>query len=193
MEIKEVSADSPGTTKFYQIDEKDVVDIGGLFRASEEFKPENVEKIALTCAWTEHSENLDAISDPDKIFSKIQNPTVYCPYPEELFHGQKEWVETVEDGDVIELSGYRFEAIVIDLGKKEAMFYHSKKKILFCGDVPHILENTDSISEETKNRLEEVKNLNLNEVYPAIVTGGKEMSDYNQEYIRVMIDSVQEK
>lgn len=194
MEVKEISGDSPGTTKVYQIDGKDVIDIGGAGVISDDFKPEGVEKIALTCSWIEHTENLNLIKDDKGVFSKIKDPVVYCADPQKLFYGNKEWVEFIEDGDEIELSGYRFEVIVVDVGnrREETMYYNSKEGILFCGDVPAMIEGKESIPHSTLTRLKEVSGWEIEEVYPAIVTDGKEMSDYDQEYIRNLIDSIQE-
>lgn len=169
MKVEEVSGDVPGTTRVHQIDGKDTVDIGGdgFLDVSDAFELKSVERIALTCPWTEHSNNLRHIANGVEPFDVVDDPTVYCSEPDELWWGEPEWVHEIEHGDTVTLSGYRFEVIVIPMGYRETMFYNSKNGVLFSGDVFAMLPSED-LSEEAAERLRGLTELSIRDVYTAI-------------------------
>lgn len=194
MKIKEVSGDNPGTTNVYQINRGDIVDIGGAGMISDKFQPANVEKVALTCSWIEHAENFEYVAKSIEPFDEVEVSKIYCPDPQNLLYGDPDKVVEIKDGDSISLSGYKFEVIIIEGQEfKEAMYYNQKNKILFAGDIIHILETKGNLTPHIEEAVNRLKELNLEDVYPAILSDNRETEDYTPQYIEELIEKFEKK
>jgi hypothetical protein len=181
-----------GNPNVYQIDGKDLIDIGNNSLKGVDFDAEKVDKIAISdYDWENVGQLYIFPLEKDEAFpkkSEMADPTIISVFDvnvENKFFPPEIDLELdlVQQGDEVELSGYEFKVIK---GEKTAAYYNQEHRVLFSGNLLESLED----SELSSDTLEEMKGLEVERIYPA---SGKPVTENAQEYLDQKINGSKKK
>lgn len=191
MKIELIAQTRGGNPNVYQIDGKDLVDIGNNSLKDIDFDASNVSKIAITEDDFEnighlhlfpYKEQLPKIGNADEeareAFPKkveMGNPSIIAPELSETPSELNIPANKVEDGEKVQISGYNFRVFVHKHVYSDGShttntaYYNEEEKILFSGNILEAAKlhaEEGSISREETHLLKILQDLEIEELYP---------------------------